>query len=163
MIKGNKMTEATNTIAPGALAALAAAAGASNKNVSQGAAAAVAGDKKKREVSPQAQAALEAFRQRTTLAVGVLEVIERDHPNMVDELTKAAQKHIAEQAEARAAAEAERKANLAPRGTALAEYRKKTNAALALMQSLQDKGINIDDLLAKATAVDAQAGDQPAE
>ncbi len=101
------MTEATNTIAPGALAALAAAAGASNKNVSQGAAAAVAGDKKKREVSPQAQAALEAFRQRTTLAVGVLEVIERDHPDMVEELTKAAQKHIAEQAEARAAAEAE--------------------------------------------------------
>ena len=142
------MTETTN-VSAGALAALAAAAG---KSAPVGGAATEGA--KKRTVSPQAQAALEAHRLRAQLAVAVLEELEEKRQDIVEQLIVDAKARLVRQAAEREAAEAERKANLQPRGAALEAYRAKTNQALALLQSLQDKGINIDDLLAKAAAAD---------
>jgi len=120
-------------------------------NISAAAAAAVeAAAKPKREVSPQAQAALEKHRQRATLGMAILDVLEAGASGDLNTLTPLAQKHMAEQAAAKAAADAERAANALPRGAHLAEYRNKANAALTLQDYLASTGVNVEELLAKA-------------
>lgn len=131
-----------------------------NTNVSAAAAAAIAaatGATPKRQVSPQAQAALEKHRQRATLGMAILEVLEDGRSGNLETLTKLAQELLAAQAEAKAKADAERAANALPRGAHLAEYRNRANEALALQEYLASTGVNMEDLLAKAKAMAAQS------
>jgi hypothetical protein len=119
-------------------------------NVSEAAANAIAAAKPKREISPQAQAALERHRQRAALGVAILEVLEAGESGDLTTLTKLAEVHLAEAAERKAAEDAERRANAGERGAALAEYREKTKDAMDLANYLKSTGVDIQELLAKA-------------
>jgi ribosomal protein S8E len=122
-------------------------------NVSAQAAAAIgAAVKPKREVSPQAQAALEKHRQRATLGMAILDVLEAGESGDLAKLNVLAQAHIVAQAEAKAAADAEKAANAVPRGAHLAQYREKANAAISLQEYLASTGVNVEELLEKARA-----------
>ena len=142
----------TGQISPAAAAALAAAGvpGAAN-----GAAAPAAGDKPKRVASPQAMAALALHRQRAELGTAILDILEAGASGDLAALKPKAEEHMKNEAVRKAAEEAERKANTPERGVALAEYREKTNAALALQEYLASTGVNIEELLAKAKAAKA--------
>lgn len=125
-------------------------------NVSPAANAAIeAAAKPKREVSPQAQAALEKHRQRATLGMAILDVLEQGESGDLAKLTKLAEAHMAAQAEAKAKADAEKAANALPRGAHLAQYREKANAAISLQEYLASTGVNVEELLEKAKAAQA--------
>ena len=127
-------------------------------NVSAQAAAAIeAAAKPKREVSPQAKAALELHRKRATLGTAILEVLEAGESGDLKKLVPLAEKLMTEQAAKKAAEEAERAANAQPRGAHLAEYRNKANSAIALQEYLASTGVNVEELLEKAKAAQAPA------
>lgn len=131
-------------------------------NVSAAAAAAIdAAAKPKREVSPQAKAALELHRKRANLGTAILEVLEAGESGDLKKLVPLAETLMTQQAEKKAAEEAERAANAQPRGAHLAEYRNKANSALALQEYLASTGVNVEELLAKAA--EAAAAKAPAE
>jgi hypothetical protein len=125
-------------------------------NVSAAAATAIAAAvKPKREVSPQAQAALERHRQRATLGTAILEILEAGNNGDLASLTKLAEVHLAEQKAAKEAADAEKAANAQPRGAHLAAFREKATNALSLQEYLASTGVNVEELLEKARAAQA--------
>src|SRR6478609_5815718 len=148
-LKMNAVTQ-NATVSPAALAALAAPGvnGAAN-------AAATGTEKPKRVASPQAMAALALHRARAELGTAILEVLEAGESGDLAKLKPLAEAHMVAEAERKAAEEAERKANTPERGVALAEYREKTNAALALQEYLASTGANVEELLAKAKEAQA--------
>jgi len=111
--------------------------------------AAIASTGKKREVSPQATAALAAYRARAELGLAILEVLEGGDKALLDKYTKQAEVLIAKQEAEKAAEKAARAANA---GAGLDGYRAKTKEALALQEYLKSTGVNVDELLAKAAA-----------
>jgi hypothetical protein len=166
------MTEATNvaatstnpTVSAAALAALAAAgAPGAGANGAATTGAPAEAEKPKRQVSPQATAALALHRARAELGTAILEVLEKGENGDLAKLKPLAEAHIKAENARKAAEEAERKANAPERGLALAEYREKTNAALALQEYLASTGANIDELLAKAKEAKAEATAKAAE
>ena len=122
---------------------------AETTNVSANAAAAIEGAKK-REVSPQAKAALELHRARANLGLGLLAVLEAGASGNLETLKPMAEDHLKKEAEAKAAAEAERRANMGERGAALVAYREKSNDALALAEYLKSTGVDVEELMRKA-------------
>lgn len=111
--------------------------------------------KVKRQVSPEATAALALHRERATLGINLLAVLEAGASGNLETLKPLAEKHAAEVAAAKAAEAAERKANAGVPGAALAEYRAKTADAMMLLQHLKDTGIDVDAALAAAKAKQA--------
>ena len=126
-------------------------------NVDTSAADAVLGGAKKREVSPQATAALAAYRARAERALAILDVLESGDAKVLAKLDEQASVLLVKQAEEKAAAKAAAAANA---GGGLEAYRAKTKEALVLAEYLKSTGVNVDDLLAKAAAANA---DQSAE
>lgn len=124
-------------------------------NVSAEAAAVVT--KAKRVVSPEATAALALHRERATLGMAILAVLEGGVSGDLATLKPLAEQQIKDAAAAKAAAEAERKANPTDRGAALAEYRAKTNDALLLLEHLKASGVDVSAALAEARAKQAPA------
>jgi hypothetical protein len=118
-------------------------------NVDTSAADAVLGTAKKREVSPQATAALAAYRARAELGLAILEVLEAGDAAVLAKYTKQAEVLVAKQAAEKAAAKAAAAANA---GAGLEGYRAKTKEALVLAEYLKSTGVNVDELLAKAAA-----------
>ena len=130
------MTEQTTSISPEAVAAVA---------------------KAKRTVSPEATAALALHRERATLGMAILAVLEAGKSGDLATLKPLAEQQIKDAAAAKAAAEAERKANPVDRGAALAEYRAMTNDAITLLKHLEASGVDVKAELAKAKAAQTPA------
>jgi hypothetical protein len=101
-------------------------------------------------------AALALHRARAELGTAILEILERGQEGNLAKLEPLAREHMKLEAERKAVEEAERKANTPERGVALAEYRERTSAALALQEYLASTGANIDELLQKAKEAQLQ-------
>lgn len=122
-------------------------------NVDTSAADAVLSGAKKREVSPQATAALAAYRARAELGLAILEVLEGGDAAVLAKYVKQAEVLVAKQTADKAAAKAAAAANA---GAGLEGYRAKTKEALVLAEYLKSTGVNVEDLLAKAAAAQAE-------
>ena len=163
MTTANTAAAAGTNVSPAAMAAL-AAAGAPGAKAGGAVVPGTEPEKTKRVASPQAMAALALHRARAELGTAILEVLEAGQEGNLAKLEPLARAHMKAEAERKAAEEAERKANTPERGVALAEYRERTNAALALQEYLASTGANIEELLLKAKEQQAiKAADAAAE
>ena len=124
-----------------------------NTTVDTTAADAALGAAKRREVSPAATAALAAYRARAELGLAVLDVLEAGDPAVLAKYVKQAEILVKEQTEQKAKEAAERKANA---GQGLEGYRQKTKDAMALAEYLKSTGVNLEEMLAKAQAAQAE-------